>query len=216
MSAPQQLLAGMDGRIVYPIRETFEGSYNSGNGHAVLYFDMPGWTTTSTTVYINYDSAPAPLQGTHSAYPFNASFYRNINLSTASEIWSYAMICRQGALTSGCYFAFPVGVGWEGDGAGGIVAKNGAIAGTAAFPLVIGTVYHVWTRYVPAAVNSVTQVFLSTDGIRPGTAYSEVLNGTATTKNGDVRIAGPNQSPRAMIFDCILVAPFEIGNNPVT
>lgn len=205
----------MDGRIVYPIRETFEGTNDSGNGHGIPFFDMTGWTTSSANFTPNYATAPAPLQGARSAFPFNTWMSRGFNFSTASEIWSYAMINRQGALPTGSALLWD-GAGWRGDGAGGIQAINGAVYGTAAFPLVVGTTYHVWTRYVPAAVNSVTQVFVSTNGTRPGSAYSEVLNGTATNKTGSLWFQSPNQNPRAMIFDAVLFAGFEIGNNPVT
>jgi len=198
--------------ITYLINQRFEGTgYDNGET----------WTTANGSPDPNYTTTV--LEGSQSLFLNLATAASRIraDFTNQSEIWCYALFRIVGSAPGGDrgIFAFSAnGSGTTVDGVGitsGLKLK--VYTSATVDSIVAGTTYHLWWHYKKGTgADAVIDCGFSTDGIKPtsGNKFVQVSNAPHTSDAGRVWLGFTSTGNYDVIFDKVLVAATEIGNNP--
>lgn len=180
-----------------------------------------GWTDTGSPTWA-YTTAPAPLEGLRSLLLSSSAVASVKSFSPASDVWAYCLV-NVDSITNSPY------VLRLRDGSGTQVAairfmNTGAIrvytdatgnnTSASTSLCAANTTYHLWLRYVKGTgANSAAYAYISSTGIKPGSADVSKTNGAATTDASQF-YARLEVSTTNGVIDKARVSVAEIGSNP--
>lgn len=191
----------------YLLEEDFEGS---GTG--------AGWTDAGT---VDWDYTVGPLVGTESmrVNVTGAGADTRNDFTAQDDCWVYFRFkpASWGDFNRICYlqtsgFADVFAIG--NDNAGAWRVYHGSIF-VAAGAWSAGTEYHVWGHYVKGTgANGVAELYISTDGTRPGSPTVSLSNGDATGQASKIRFGPSDTATMDGQWDKLRVDDASIGSNP--
>lgn len=189
--------------------------------NSTLAQNSPAKWVESGTVVWNYATSPAPLGGYSGSVQVNASTdsITTILPSELNEVWVYFLTSTTSTASNSLRVQFRditntivlADMQFIATGIVRVNAGSGGNGSSSAGVITANQQYHIWLRFLNNGTNTTLEAYISTDGIKPGTATATRTD-PGTIKCGACRL-GLSTSTLS-VYNKIRISAVPIGDNP--